>query len=507
MSYYYTISDFGLRLIKAYEGFNPAPLELPGGGYIWGFGHRIDLLDGEDIDLQETLSEADAETLLKDDLSPIESLVNNRVHAALTQSQFDALCSLAYSIGVSAFLSSDLLHALNQGRIIDAAHGFDQWLYGEFDNQTYMVDALVRRRTAEKALFLRPVQRAPHASRHYITPIPMGQRPVQSAAYRSDSQAGRKPALHTKPVLSETPHMKPSQESKRESVPLVLDKVVEPDIELDHVEEPLTVQTDYDETQRRLEVVADNRLYDDESLDVDETSDIIEQAITRQNDDGGIDSDRASVAINADNDDMLVLSTADQTYHGDAIETDASYDTDETSPIAQAAAEVSDRLDALIGRQDHDAYNQPSETEAWPDSLVEAHSPTNASQSSATIDSSPNVVELKQLNPQKSPDIIIDDLADDYDSYGGSRPATYGAERYIETTEMKSTDRGNIWAYITMIIVGLTAAVSGVGLSMVGSASIIGHYGPFITISAIILGTLLFLMGAYYLMKALFGRE
>jgi len=68
-------------------------------------------------------------------------------------------------------LKSDTLRALNNGRPLDAANGFDIWRKSEIDGKTYVVDALMRRRTAEKALFLRPEGRPVSAPRVDLPPI------------------------------------------------------------------------------------------------------------------------------------------------------------------------------------------------------------------------------------------------------------------------------------------------------------------------------------------------
>ena len=153
------ISDVGLRLIKAYEGFRPVDVELVSGQRVVGYGHRV--MNGENIHL----SEKNAEKLLLRDLAPFEAMINDSIFAPLTQSQFDALCSLAYNIGPKKFLESDVVRALNNGRVLDAANGFDVWRKGRVNGESYVVDALVRRRTAEKVLFLRPSLRAVRAPR------------------------------------------------------------------------------------------------------------------------------------------------------------------------------------------------------------------------------------------------------------------------------------------------------------------------------------------------------
>jgi lysozyme len=91
MSYQFNISDIGLRLIKAYEGYWPEARPLMTGGQVVGFGHRVE------SDEALSLTEDEAEEVLKGDLASIEDLINGRVHASMTQSQFDALCSFAFN--------------------------------------------------------------------------------------------------------------------------------------------------------------------------------------------------------------------------------------------------------------------------------------------------------------------------------------------------------------------------------------------------------------------------
>ena len=161
----FDISDMGLRLIKAYEGYRPVDRTLVSGQRVVGYGHR--LMNEEEM----VLSKAQAEDLLKDDLAPFIDMINENVHAPLSQSQFDALVSFAYNIGPKAFLKSDTLRALNNGRPLDAANGFDIWRKSEIDGKIYVVDALMRRRTAEKALFLRPEGRPVSAPSVDLPPI------------------------------------------------------------------------------------------------------------------------------------------------------------------------------------------------------------------------------------------------------------------------------------------------------------------------------------------------
>ncbi len=158
MSRNHKISDMGLKLIKAYEGYRAVDRELVTGQRVVGYGHRLYNDDARH------LNKSEAESLLIKDLAPFEDMINENVHTPLNQSQFDALCSFAFNIGPKAFLQSDVLRALNNGRPLDAANGFDIWRKSTIDGKTYVVDALLRRRTAEKALFLRTENGKPFAA-------------------------------------------------------------------------------------------------------------------------------------------------------------------------------------------------------------------------------------------------------------------------------------------------------------------------------------------------------
>ena len=242
----FTVSDMGLKLIKAYEGYRPVDRTLVTGQRVVGYGHRP---LGEDA---MVLDRAEAETLLKSDLKPFEDMINENVHAPLSQSQFDALCSFAYNIGPKAFLSSDTLRALNNGRILDAANGFDIWRKSEIDGKIYVVDALMRRRTAEKALFLRPEGRPVKASGVDLPPIEDETVALLSTedalpTFTSDDRAG---------VVSVAPYdVVPAQNRRREDGPagiLTLSEVFEDedglDTDIDIMDEDLSVLPETDAT-------------------------------------------------------------------------------------------------------------------------------------------------------------------------------------------------------------------------------------------------------------------
>lgn len=152
-------SRAGLDLMKRFEGYRARYEELPDGRWIIGYGHVRMQKEGSRV------TEAEAEAILREyDLPKIERTVMQAVLAPLNQNEFDALVSLAFNIGDGAFTSSDVVAAINGGNRLQAAQAFDSWRYAEIGGRLQMVDVLVRRRAAEKALFLSTVGHAPVAA-------------------------------------------------------------------------------------------------------------------------------------------------------------------------------------------------------------------------------------------------------------------------------------------------------------------------------------------------------
>ena len=144
----HAISDTGLALLREYEGFRETPAQMPNGAWVVGYGH-VRAEAGDDV------SEDVAAQLLAQDLAATECVVNEAVTTDITQSQFDALVSFAFSVGVEAFVKSDVLRRTNAGQVIAAACAMDAWRKSDASGELEIIDALIRRRAAEKALYLK----------------------------------------------------------------------------------------------------------------------------------------------------------------------------------------------------------------------------------------------------------------------------------------------------------------------------------------------------------------
>ncbi len=141
-------SETGYSLIKAFEGFRAQAAPLANGGWVIGYGHTASAKAGVRISRQ------DAADLLRWDVHRLEQPLQDMIYAPLNQNQFDALISLVFNIGLENFKSSAVLRYLNEGCPVNAAAGFDAWRCASLAGKIIIVDALVRRRAAEKALFL-----------------------------------------------------------------------------------------------------------------------------------------------------------------------------------------------------------------------------------------------------------------------------------------------------------------------------------------------------------------
>lgn len=141
-----------IDLIKKHEGLRlEAYLPTPDDKWTIGWGHTKTAFKGMKIDIKR------AEELLRYDVAWVERTLLDNVKVPLTQNQFDALASLVYNIGATAFKRSTVLRRLNEGNYQAAADAFLMWTK-QRDKQTGKMNVLrglVRRREEERELFLK----------------------------------------------------------------------------------------------------------------------------------------------------------------------------------------------------------------------------------------------------------------------------------------------------------------------------------------------------------------
>ena len=142
------LSRAAVELVKRFETFEPRAVPASHGGWTLGYGHTKTARQGAEV------GRADAEALLLYDLNAAAELVERCTFAPLTDAQFEALTAFAFNVGPQSFRRSTALARLNAGAHLDAADEIERWRLAELGAGTQVVDALVRRRAAEKAHFL-----------------------------------------------------------------------------------------------------------------------------------------------------------------------------------------------------------------------------------------------------------------------------------------------------------------------------------------------------------------
>jgi len=133
-------NEEGLRL-KAYKD------QI--GKWTIAFGNTY-MFDGSPVKEGDKLTMAQANQLFEVKIKDYEAAVNKGVKVALTQNQFNALVSLCYNIGTTAFSSSTLLKKVNaKASAEDIEAQFNLWKKGGGK----VLPVLVARRKREFKLF------------------------------------------------------------------------------------------------------------------------------------------------------------------------------------------------------------------------------------------------------------------------------------------------------------------------------------------------------------------
>ena len=143
------IGQAGRALIKQYEGCRLAAYRCAAGVWTIGYGHTAGIHSGM------TITQAQADAYLQQDIAKFEGYVNNPAYVPITanlnQNQFDALVSFAFNLGAGN------LRKLCKGRTAaQIAQAMTQYCKANGK----VLAGLRRRRAAEQALFNKPVSAA-----------------------------------------------------------------------------------------------------------------------------------------------------------------------------------------------------------------------------------------------------------------------------------------------------------------------------------------------------------
>lgn len=161
-----------LAVVKEFEGFRlkayPDPGSKDGNPWTIGYGHT-GLLFGARVRKGDVITKEQAEEFLRGDLEAVIGIIKKYVKVELNENQYNALASFVFNIGEGQFAKSSVLKFINEGKL-DSVPG-RMALYRLNDGK--VMAGLVRRRTAEGALWMKPIG---------ITPVPEEEAPVHSEA-------------------------------------------------------------------------------------------------------------------------------------------------------------------------------------------------------------------------------------------------------------------------------------------------------------------------------------
>ncbi len=149
------ISENGLNLIKKFEGCKLSAYKCPAGVWTIGYGHTTGVKQGQ------TITQEQADAYLKADCANAEKNVNLFMKKyGFNQNEFDALVSFAVNIGSINQLTGNGTRSLSEisAKIPEYNKAGGKVLQG-----------LINRRAAEKALFDTPVQEAPEPGKDSVT--------------------------------------------------------------------------------------------------------------------------------------------------------------------------------------------------------------------------------------------------------------------------------------------------------------------------------------------------
>jgi len=116
-------SNNGIELIKRHEGLRLNAYKCTSGKLTIGYGHT------KGVKIGQTITEEEAERLLREDLIVAENEIN-RHNLNLNQNQFDALVSFVFNVGIGNFQTSTLLKKIKldpNNKSIE--NEFKRWVY------------------------------------------------------------------------------------------------------------------------------------------------------------------------------------------------------------------------------------------------------------------------------------------------------------------------------------------------------------------------------------------
>jgi len=140
-----------IQIIAYYEGFSSTPYLCPAGVPTIGYGTTVYPENVVVTMNDDPITKREGALYLLEDVNiEYAPSVDELVTSDINQSQFDAMTSFTYNVGVGAFSESTLLKYNNTEEWQMAADEFLKWVYADGE----VLQGLVNRRETERSLYL-----------------------------------------------------------------------------------------------------------------------------------------------------------------------------------------------------------------------------------------------------------------------------------------------------------------------------------------------------------------
>ena len=161
------IGPVGLNLIKQFEGFSAKAYRDPVGVWTIGYGTThgagVNVYDGMTCTVEQATrwlqNEIDRSVIPAIVAAQQARLRSHGWRTRLNENQVDALCSFGYNLGPGVFLSGSTVGYHIRAGYTKRRIANDLLMYDHAGGQ--VLPGLLRRREAERALFLQPMRKRP----------------------------------------------------------------------------------------------------------------------------------------------------------------------------------------------------------------------------------------------------------------------------------------------------------------------------------------------------------
>ena len=145
-----------IKMVKHFEGFEQTTTYDTDGAMMIGHGFRKE--DIPDLKLGDTITKEEAHEVLLRVLGRFGCHVDKTIEVPISKHQRNAMTSFAYNIGPNAFKGSFVAKETNKKNYERAADCFRYWRHVKVDGKKIVSKGLMRRRAAEKLMYLRKAE-------------------------------------------------------------------------------------------------------------------------------------------------------------------------------------------------------------------------------------------------------------------------------------------------------------------------------------------------------------